>query len=78
MLEPGSTFLQADMSDGEITERVITLRSQILDLIHDTKSVTSESLGRLSVFSLQLDIRFLHQFLEVNVGANRRALVLLT
>ncbi len=70
VLEPGSTFLRADMSDGEITERVISLHSQIFDLIHDLKSVTSESWGRLSVFGLQLDLRFLHQFLEANVGTN--------
>ncbi len=65
------------MSDGKITERVIMLCNQILVLIHDPKSVTSESWGRLSVFSLQPDIRFLHQFLEANDGANRRVLVLL-
>ncbi len=65
------------MSDGEITERVMVLRGQMLDLIHTLKSVTSGSWGRLSVFGLWPDIRFLHQFLEASNGANRCTLVLL-
>ncbi len=75
VLEWGSTFLQIDMSDGEITDRVISLHDQIFDLMCDHRLVTTETWGRLSVFSLKLDIHFLHQFLEANEGRNQLALV---
>ncbi len=78
VLERGSTFLRKDMSDGEITERVITFRGQVLNLMRDPRLVTAETWGRLSVFSLKPDIHFLHQFLEANKGCNRLALVTLT
>ncbi len=63
------------MSDSEITERVISLCNQILDLLCDDRLVTAETWGRLSLFGLKLDIHFLHQFLEANEGRNRIALV---
>ncbi len=63
------------MSDGEITDRVISLHNQILDLMRDNRLVTTETWGRLRVFSLKPDIHFLHQFLEANEGRNRLALV---
>ncbi len=63
------------MSDGEITDTVISLRDQILNLMRDPRLVTMETWGRLSVFGLKLDIHFLHQFLEANEGCNRLALV---
>ncbi len=56
------------MSNGEITDRVISLCNQVLDLMHDSRLVTMETWGRLSVFGLKLDIHFLHQFLEANEG----------
>ncbi len=65
------------MSDGEITERVIILRGQKLDLMRDPRLVTAETQGRLSVFGLKLDVHFLHQFLEANEGRNRLAPVTL-
>ncbi len=70
VLERGSTFLQRDMSDGEITDRVISLHDQIPDLMRDYRLVTTEAWGRLSVFGLKPDIHLLHQFLEANEGCN--------
>ncbi len=74
VLEKGASFLREEMSNAEITERVIALHAQIITLVHDEKQVTLESWGRLGVFGLKPNLPFLHQFLEANQGRNRRAL----
>ncbi len=77
VLEPSSIFLREYLSDSEITNRVFALHDQIFALIYDERQVTVEMWGRLALFSLKLDLPFLHQFLEANEGCNHLALVLI-
>ncbi len=77
VLEPGSVFFREEMSDSEITDRVFHLCDQIFTLVYDEREATTEMWGRLSVFSLKLDLHFIHQFLEANEGRNHTALVMI-